>query len=60
MIHSMTAFARESTSTEHGSITVELRSVNHRYLDCSLKLRVVLRPLEPQLRDHASNGLGRG
>ena len=60
MIHSMTAFARESTSTEHGTITVELRSVNHRYLDCSFKLPDVLRPLEPQLREQASKGLGRG
>ena len=60
MIHSMTAFARESTNTEHGTITVELRSVNHRYLDCSFKLPDVLRALEPQLREQASKGLGRG
>ena len=38
MIHSMTAFARESATTEQGVLTVELRSVNHRYLDCSFKL----------------------
>jgi uncharacterized protein (TIGR00255 family) len=60
MIHSMTAFARESASTEHGTLTVELRSVNHRYLDCSFKLPDVLRPLEPQLRERASAALARG
>ena len=60
MIHSMTAFARESASTEHGVLTVELRSVNHRYLDCSFKLPDVLRPLESKLREQASAALARG
>jgi uncharacterized protein (TIGR00255 family) len=60
MIRSMTAFARESASTEQGTVTVELRSVNHRYLDCSFKLPDTLRPLEPQLREQASKGLSRG
>ena len=53
MIHSMTAFARESATTEQGVLTVELRSVNHRYLDCSFKLPDALRPLEPTLREQA-------
>ena len=37
MIHSMTAFARESMATDQGVLTVELRSVNHRYLDCTFR-----------------------
>ena len=60
MIHSMTAFARESATTEQGVLTVELRSVNHRYLDCSFKLPDVLRPLEQRLREQATAALGRG
>ena len=52
MIQSMTAFARESTTTDQGILTVELRSVNHRYLDCSFKLPDALRPLEPRLREN--------
>ncbi|MDB4542799.1 YicC family protein [bacterium] len=60
MIHSMTAFARESADTEQGILTVELRSVNHRYLDCSFKLPDALRPLEPQLREKAGSALARG
>ena len=60
MIQSMTAFARESAATEQGVLTVELRSVNHRYLDCSFKLPDVLRPLEPQLREQAGAALARG
>ncbi len=60
MIQSMTAFARESTSTEQGILTVELRSVNHRYLDCSFKLPEALRSREPKLREKASSVLARG
>jgi len=60
MIHSMTAFARESATTDQGILTVELRSVNHRYLDCSFKLPDALRPLEPVLREQAGAALARG
>jgi uncharacterized protein (TIGR00255 family) len=60
MIHSMTAFARESTATDQGDLTVELRSVNHRYLDCTFKLPDVLRPLEQRLRELAGKAMARG
>jgi uncharacterized protein (TIGR00255 family) len=60
MIQSMTAFARESATTAQGVLTVELRSVNHRYLDCSFKLPDALRSLEPKLREKASATLARG
>ena len=60
MITSMTAFARESAATDTGILTVELRSVNHRYLDCSFKLPDALRSLEPALREKASKQLARG
>jgi len=56
----MTAFARESTTTEQGLLTIELRSVNHRYLDCTFKLPDAMRPLEPKLRDRANTVLARG
>jgi uncharacterized protein (TIGR00255 family) len=60
MIQSMTAFARESTDVAQGKLTVELRSVNHRYLDCSFKLPDTLRSLEPRLREQANTMLARG
>ena len=60
MINSMTAFARESGETEGGILTVELRSVNHRYLDCTFKLPDVLRSLEPVLREHTTKAFARG
>ena len=56
----MTAFARESASTEQGLLTVELRTVNHRYLDISLKLPDSLRALEGKLREAAGKALSRG
>lgn len=60
MIHSMTAFARESAATDQGILTVELRSVNHRYLDCTFKLPDALRPLESKLREQAGAAMARG
>ena len=55
-LHSMTAFARE-TSPAPGTVVVELRSVNHRYLDCHFKLPDALRALEPRLREALAEGL---
>ncbi len=60
MIQSMTAFARESESTRQGTLTLELRTVNHRYLDASFKLPEALRPLEPAFREAANAKLARG
>lgn len=60
MIQSMTAFSRESATTSQGVLTVELRSVNHRYLDCSFKVPDSLRALEPKLREALSARLSRG
>ena len=59
-IRSMTAFARETLATQKGDLTIELRSVNHRYLDCTFKLPDALRQLEPKLREGAGGKLARG
>jgi len=59
-IYSMTAFARETVETGQGAVTVEIRAVNHRYLDCSFKLPDALRNLEPRLRQQAAAKLARG
>ena len=60
MINSMTAFARERGECSQGAIVVELRSVNHRYLDCNFKLPEQLRGLEPGWRDLLRGTLTRG
>jgi uncharacterized protein (TIGR00255 family) len=60
MIHSMTAFARAESKGDHGTLCFELRSVNHRYLELSLRLPDELRALEPSLRERAGQRLARG
>jgi len=60
MANSMTAFARETSSTEWGAITCELRSVNHRYLEINPRLSEELRRLEPQIREAVSQRIRRG
>jgi len=60
MLHSMTGFARESVETALGTLTWEIRAVNHRYLDVQFKLPEELRPKEQAFRQQASAVLGRG
>ena len=60
MLHSMTGFARESVETGIGTLTWEIRAVNHRYLDIQFKIPEDLRPKEQLFRQQASAVLGRG
>ena len=60
MLHSMTGFARESVETDTGTLTWEIRAVNHRYLDVQFKLPEDLRPKEQAFRQQASAALRRG
>ena len=60
MILSMTGFAATSAELPGASLVAELRSVNHRYLDLSLRLSDELRILEPALREKLAGQLKRG
>ncbi len=60
MLHSMTGFARQSAETGVGTLTWELRAVNHRYLDVSFRLPDDLRPKEQELKNTVSQQLKRG
>jgi len=60
MANSMTAFAREAGTAEWGTITCELRSVNHRYLELNPRLSEELRQLEPRIREALSSRVARG
>lgn len=60
MIYSMTAFARHQAQGEWGSLTCEMRSINHRYLEISIHLPDVLRVLEMPLRELIRQQLKRG
>lgn len=59
-ISSMTAFSRSEAGDRNGTVVVELRSVNHRYLDCHFKLPEALRGLEPRMREAFAKQIKRG
>jgi uncharacterized protein (TIGR00255 family) len=60
MLTSMTAFQRTMDTGPWGSATLEIKTVNHRYLDISLRLPDDLRMLEPVFREQIQQKLGRG
>ena len=60
MIRSMTAFARREGHSNAGQLIWELRSVNHRFAEISLRLPDDLRGLEPQIRAGISAVIRRG
>jgi uncharacterized protein (TIGR00255 family) len=60
MIFSMTGFAAVELETASGVLVLELRSVNHRYLELQLKLDESLRSFDPLVRELVAASLGRG
>jgi uncharacterized protein (TIGR00255 family) len=60
MIRSMTGYARAETHGPWGRLAWELRSVNHRYLDLSLRLPDELRGIEAEARQRLGAKLSRG
>lgn len=56
----MTAFSRKEQHEDWGSLTWELRSVNHRYLEPSYKLPESLRHIETRLREQLKQYAKRG
>jgi uncharacterized protein (TIGR00255 family) len=60
MIVSMSGFAAVAADLPGVSLAVELRSVNHRYLDLQLRLPDELRAVEPALRERIVGELKRG
>ncbi len=60
MIHSMTAYASQESNTINGVLQLEIRSVNHRYLELQLKLDDHCRQFEALVREQLNARLGRG
>ena len=60
MIQSMTGYAAISAETPRGALSVELRSVNGRYLDLQFRISDELRALEPMLRELIGTRVSRG
>jgi uncharacterized protein (TIGR00255 family) len=56
----MTAFARNTVDFSWGSVSCELRSVNHRFLETGFRLPETMREVEMQLREIARKKLTRG
>ena len=60
MIYSMTGYAVAARELENAVLNLELRSVNHRYLDIQFRLPDELRAIEPALRETLTARLNRG
>jgi uncharacterized protein (TIGR00255 family) len=60
MIKSMTGYGRSETVCEGQKITVEMKSVNHRFLELSMRLPSVLFQLETELKKKISEKCKRG
>ena len=56
----MTGFAARSLTVAPVNVSIDLRSVNQRFLELHFRLADELRPLEPQLRELLQQRLGRG
>ena len=60
MIRSMTGFGKATSEYGGDSVSVELSAVNHRYLDCSVRLPYAWSSLEPALKQTVRNRAARG
>jgi uncharacterized protein (TIGR00255 family) len=60
MIHSMTGYAVASADSPRGALTLEMRSVNSRFLDLQFRVAEELRAAEPMLRELITGRIARG
>ncbi|MGI9179307.1 MAG: YicC/YloC family endoribonuclease [Longimicrobiaceae bacterium] len=60
MIRSMTGFGEAERGTAAGRLRVELRTVNHRFLNINTRLPSALTRWEPELREWLRGSLSRG
>ncbi len=60
MIRSMTGFARQEEALANGQLSCEIRSVNHRFLEVSVRMPDDFRSLEPTFRQILGAALKRG
>lgn len=59
-IYSMTGFAAANQELPQGALTLDLRSVNHRYLDISFRMDDAFRPIETAMREAIAKRINRG
>ena len=60
MIKSMTGYGRAVQELHGRNITVEVKSVNHRYFDCTVKTSRMFSFLEDPVKKAAQSAVSRG
>ncbi|MDF2521547.1 MAG: YicC family protein [Clostridia bacterium] len=60
MIKSMTGFGRGEATKDNITFSVDIRSVNHRYSDISVRMPRTVSILEEKVREHLGSKLNRG
>ena len=60
MVRSMTGYGKGFAENDDARVTIEMKSVNHRYLDLNIKLPKKLNFLESQIRNRISESIFRG
>ncbi len=60
MVYSMTGFGRSEYSDELRRVVIEMKSVNHRYCDISVKLPRSISRFEPEIRKRLKKYVERG
>lgn len=60
MVRSMTGYGRSEVSKEDKKIVAEIKSVNNRFLDLTVKMPRKLNPLESKIRDEIKTYIQRG
>lgn len=60
MIKSMTGFGRSESVSKERKIIIEMKSVNHRYCDISIKMPKKFNAYEADMRNHLKKYIGRG
>ena len=60
MTHSMTGFGKSEVTIGHLHINIEIRSLNSKFLDLSLKIPSVFKEIDSSVRSIIKNELKRG
>ena len=60
MLKSMTGFGRAELLIDNFTLNVQIRSVNHRYMDCNVRIPRCYNFIEDKIRQTASEYISRG
>ena len=60
MTHSMTGFGKSEVTIGHLHVNIEIRSLNSKFLDLTLKIPTIFKEVDSSLRSTVKNELKRG